>query len=153
MELLIGGSELTMLFQLLVAMLLGMLVGTERSIAGKTAGLRTFGLVSLGSCLFIVTAVSVVSTFAAIGGADIMRVLAGIVTGMGFLGAGAIMFRDSTLNGLTTAAALWVAAGIGVAVGFQLYVLAVTATVLTLLAFTLFWWLETRVKRFVEEAE
>lgn len=131
--------------QLLVAMLLGVIVGAERSRAGKTAGLRTYGLVSLGSCLFVLVSVAVVPSVVGVTGADVMRVVAGVVTGIGFLGAGAIIMRGETLTGLTTAAGLWVSAGIGVAVALQLYALAIVTTVLTLLAFTVLWSVEHRV--------
>ncbi len=138
----------TYVMQLLVATLLGVLVGAERSRAGKTAGLRTYGLVSLGACLFVLVATAVIpGTVGVIGvtGADVMRVVAGVVTGIGFLGAGAIIMRGDTLTGLTTAAGLWVSAGIGVAVALELYALATATAVLTLLVFTVFWSLEHRV--------
>ena len=132
-------------FQLLIAMLLGMLLGTERTLAHKTAGLRTYGLVSLGACLFVVIAQAVMFNGMGIEGTDVMRVVAGIITGIGFLGAGVIILRDQTLVGLTTAAGLWVSSGIGVAVGFQLYTIAFFTTILTLLAFTIFWFVEKGV--------
>jgi len=136
--------------KLITALALGMLLGAERTISHKTAGLRTYGLVSMGSCLFIVLSVSVLPTFAAISNADIMRVVSGTITGIGFLGAGIIIFKENTIVNLTTAAGLWVAVGIGISVGFELYGLAVFATLLTLIVFTLFWWLETRVQHFAE---
>lgn len=132
------------ILQLLIAMLLGVLVGAERSRAGKTAGLRTYGLVSLGSCLFVLVA-SGVGNALGVSGADVMRVVAGVVTGIGFLGAGAIIMRGETVTGLTTAAGMWVSAGIGVAVALELYALAVATAILTLLIFTLFWSFEHRV--------
>lgn len=131
--------------QLIVATLLGVLVGAERSRAGKNAGLRTYGLVSLGSCLFVLVATAVMPETIGVTGADVMRVVAGVVTGIGFLGAGAIIMRGDTLTGLTTAAGLWVSAGIGVAVALELYALATATAVLTLLVFTVFWSLEHRV--------
>lgn len=131
--------------QLIVATLLGVLVGAERSRAGKNAGLRTYGLVSLGSCLFVLVATAVMPETVGVTGADVMRVVAGVVTGIGFLGAGAIIMRGDTLTGLTTAAGLWVSAGIGVAVALELYALATATAVLTLLVFTVFWSLEHRV--------
>ncbi|QQR82735.1 MgtC/SapB family protein [Candidatus Campbellbacteria bacterium] len=130
--------------QLLVALVLGMLIGTERTLAHKTAGLRTYGLVSMGSCLFIVVVLALKETLG-ISSADLTRVIAGLITGVGFLGAGVIILRDQTLVGLTTAAGLWVASGIGVAVGFQLYIIAFYTTLLTLLTFTVFWFLEKEV--------
>lgn len=135
----------TYVMQLIVATLLGVLVGAERSRAGKNAGLRTYGLVSLGSCLFVLVATAVMPETIGVTGADVMRVVAGVVTGIGFLGAGAIIMRGDTLTGLTTAAGLWVSAGIGVAVALELYALATATAVLTLLVFTVFWSLEHRV--------
>ncbi len=131
--------------QLLVSMALGMLVGVERTLAHKTAGLRTYGIVSLGSCLFVVTALAVGGQFL-INGDAVMRIVAGIITGIGFLGAGAIILREDTAVGLTTAAGMWVTAGIGIAVGFGLYGIAISATILTLLALTVFWFVEQRVR-------
>jgi len=80
---------------------------------------------------------------------DVLRVVSGIVTGIGFIGAGIIIFKDDrkTVTGLTTAAGLWVAGGIGVAVGFKLYVIAVFATVLTLIVFTVMWFIEDAFKK------
>ena len=130
--------------QLLTALILGMLIGTERTLAGKTAGLRTYGLVAMGSCLFIVVSLGLKDSLG-ISSSDISRIVAGIITGIGFLGAGVIILRDQTLVGLTTAAGLWVASGIGVAVGFQLYEIALYTTLLTLLTFTVFWFIERGV--------
>jgi len=140
-------TEILLILQLLVALLLGMAIGTERSISHKTAGMRTYGLVALGACLFIIISEIVASTYLGMG-ANVapLRVTASIVTGIGFIGAGAILFRDHHLTGLTSAAGLWVAAGIGVAVGFGLYLVAVTTTVLTLATFTILWKLEERVR-------
>jgi len=136
--------------KLTAALALGMLLGVERTIAHKTAGLRTFGLVSMGSCLFIILSAMVVPTFASISSADIMRVVAGVITGIGFLGAGIIIFKENTIINLTTAAGLWVAVGIGLSVGFDLYGVAVAATVLTLIVFSFFWLLETKVQHFAD---
>jgi putative Mg2+ transporter-C (MgtC) family protein len=83
----------------LVALLLGMLLGIERKLAHKTAGLRTYGLVAMGSALFIVTAQLAGQSDLFISGADIMRVAAGVITGIGFLCAGSIIFRDQTVVG------------------------------------------------------
>ncbi|MDO8590110.1 MAG: MgtC/SapB family protein [bacterium] len=133
------------LFSLLVvALILGSTLGLERSLAGKTAGVRTFGLVSMGSCLFILIARFVIPTFEAVN-YDPLRMAAGVVMGIGFLCGGVIVFKDSTLTGLTTAAGLWVAAGIGMAVGYGLLPLALFATVATLLVFTVFWFIEHKV--------
>lgn len=138
-------TDTSILFPIVIALLLGMLVGAERTLAHKTAGLRTYGLVAMGSALFVVIAQSLGDTVG-IGGNELMRVVAGIITGIGFLCAGVIIFRDTTVTGLTTAAGLWIAAGIGIAAGFELYALAVFTTALTLATFTVFWFVERGVR-------
>jgi len=131
------------LIYLVVAIVLGSTLGLERSLAGKTAGVRTFGLVSMGSCLFILIARYVIPTVDTFN-YDPLRVAAGVVMGIGFLCGGVIIFKDSTLVGLTTAAGLWVASGIGMAVGYGLINLALFATAATLLVFTVFWFIEQK---------
>lgn len=134
------------LIPLAVALFLGMMIGFERIFAHKTAGPRTYALVSMGSALFILVSEEVLRAYAGTG--DPLRIASQIIVGVGFLGAGMIIFKDSHLQGLTTASGLWVAAGIGTAVGFRLYDLAVIATILTLLIFTVLWYMEVRVKKF-----
>ena len=129
---------------LIIALILGSALGLERSLAHKTAGVRTFGLVSMGSCLFILIARFVIPTVATFD-YDPLRIAAGVVMGIGFLCGGVIIFKDSTLVGLTTAAGLWVAAGIGMAVGYGFLPLALFATLATLLVFTVFWCIEHKV--------
>jgi putative Mg2+ transporter-C (MgtC) family protein len=114
------GDELEILGRLLLAGLLGGLIGLERELRGYPAGIRTIGLVALGSCLF--TDISRL-----LGGDD--RVAAQIVTGIGFLGAGVIFREGYTVKGITTAATIWAAAAVGMAVGAQLYVVGVAGAV------------------------
>jgi putative Mg2+ transporter-C (MgtC) family protein len=132
------------LFYLFISLILGASLGLERSLAGKTAGIRTYGLVSMGSSLFILIARYVIPTVESFN-YDPLRIAAGIVMGVGFLCGGVIIFKDSHLSGLTTAAGLWVAAGIGMAVGYGLVTLAFFATMTTLLVFTAFWFFEQKV--------
>jgi putative Mg2+ transporter-C (MgtC) family protein len=132
------------LIYLVVALLLGSCLGLERSLAGKTAGVRTFGLVSMGSALFIIIARYVMPTVESFN-YDPLRIAAGVVMGIGFLCGGVIVFKDSQLSGLTTAAGLWVASGIGMAVGYGLMMLALLATLATLLVFTVFWFIEKKI--------
>ncbi len=140
-------GQIETFLQLALAMILGVLLGTERSIAGKTAGMRTYALVSLGACLFVIISVVITAQYYPHGiNFDPLRVAAGIITGIGFLGAGLIIMREHRLRGLTTAAGLWVAAGIGVAVGYQLYDVAIYTTFLTLVVFTLMWFIEEKIK-------
>jgi putative Mg2+ transporter-C (MgtC) family protein len=140
-------QEFIPFLQIIVAMILGSLLGTERTFAGKTAGMRTYGLVAMGSALLIVSSTIIDKTFIGITNFDPMRLAAGIVTGIGFIGAGLIIFRENKLEGLTTAAGLWVACGIGIAVGFELWGLAFFATFLTLFNFTILWYVEHHVKK------
>jgi putative Mg2+ transporter-C (MgtC) family protein len=121
-------SDLELTQRLLLAALLGGLLGLEREWRNKDAGLRTNILITMGSALF--TLMSIELTDAANG--DPSRVAAQIVTGIGFLGAGAIMRTNGGVQGLTTAATIWVNAAIGVAVGGGEYHIAVLATVITL---------------------
>ncbi len=128
--------------QLGLAVFLGSLVGIERSLAHRLAGFRTFAMVSLGSCAF--TIISRMA-FMANSGVDPSRMASQIIVGVGFLAGGLIIFHKDHLQGLTTSAGLWVAAGIGMAVGFQLYAVAIFITLLTLLIFGLFWQIEQKI--------
>lgn len=110
---------------LVLAAILGMMIGLEREKAHKPAGLRTHMLVCLGSCLF--TLISMEFSL------DPARIAAGIVTGIGFIGAGAILAEREKVVGITTAASLWVTAAIGLAVGSGNYLLAVVAAAITVL--------------------
>ena len=138
--------------KLLLAMLLGGVIGTERAVLAKQpAGTRTFGLVSLGACLFVITGNYVDSAYLGIVNFQPMQTAAGVITGIGFIGAGLIIFRNDTIHGVTTAAGLWIAAGVGVAVGFGLYAVGVFATILSLLIFTGMWYVENRFKHWFAE--
>ena len=117
--------------------MLGALIGIERVHAGKAAGIRTLGLVSLGAALFIVISESVVANYGY--EIDPLRVASNVVTGIGFLGAGIIIFRNDHLSNLTTAAGVWIAAAIGTAVGFGMYTIAIAVTLLVIITFTLMW--------------
>ncbi len=133
--------------QLFVAALLGGFLGIERALARKTAGLRTFALVSMGSALFVVISEIIGSQYVNIAAFDPLRVASQIIVGIGFLGAGLIIFKESKISGLTTAAGLWVSAGIGVSVGYKLYSIAVFVTFLTLFIFTILWFIEVKIKK------
>ncbi len=120
------GDQLALLARLALAGLLGAFIGIERELRGYIAGVRTVALVALGSALF--TEVSRIT-----GAED--RIAAGIVTGIGFLGAGLIFREGYTVRGITTAATIWTAAAVGMAVGRELYLVAgiVSAMVFVLL--------------------
>lgn len=116
-----------MLGRLIIAAFLGAVVGYERERAGKPAGIRTHGMVSLGAALF-----TVVSLYGFGPGVDPARVSAQIVSGIGFLGAGAILHQRRGVQGLTTAASLWVTAAIGLAVGVGMAMMSAATVVLVL---------------------
>src|SRR5262245_53951795 len=126
------------LLRLVVAAGLGAAVGVEREVRDREAGIRTHLLVSLGSCLFTIVSAygfhEFLSSGVSVVRADPTRIAAQIVTGIGFLGAGAIIREGLSVRGLTTAASLWVVAAIGMASGAGYYWPAVAATLLTLFA-------------------
>ena len=134
--------------KLVLAMILGGVIGTERAvIARQAAGTRTFGLVALGACLFILTASYVDTQYLGVVNFDPMHIASGIITGIGFIGGGLIIFRGDTLHGVTTAAGLWITTAVGMAVGFGLYQVAIFATLLTILMFTGMWYIEDQFKK------
>jgi len=109
--------------------------------------MRTYALVSLGACLLIVISETVTARYLGVTAFDPLRVAAGIIMGIGFLAGGLIIFHDSHVTGLTTAAGVWVSTGIGIAVGFRLYALAIFTTLLTLFVFSVLWYVEQGIKR------
>lgn len=125
--------------RLALSALLGAGIGWERTLDGKPAGLRTYALVSLGAAAFMVAA----------GGAtaDSTRVMQGVVTGIGFLGAGSILRSNGTIHGLTSAASIWLVAGLGALAGVGKSALAIYATVLTLVILRALRWIENRWRR------
>src|SRR5690349_12817024 len=129
------------LIPMVVSLVLGTLVGLERQMGRKPAGLRTHVLVCLGSTMFVLTTKHAVIAF---GGAnvDATRIVHGVVTGVGFLGAGSIMRTEGFVFGLTTAASVWMVAAIGVAVGVKAYPLAAIGSVLALIVLEGYRWLE-----------
>ncbi|HEY8444450.1 MAG TPA: MgtC/SapB family protein [Clostridia bacterium] len=121
-------QQFNFLGQVLGAMILGSLVGLERKLREKDAGIRTHALVAGGSCIIMI-----VSKYGFIGHYDSSRVAAQIVTGIGFLGAGMILYKQHIIHGLTTAAGIWMTAAIGMCMGAELYYLSVGATLVLLL--------------------
>ena len=126
---------------MLVSTLLGTLVGFERQMGRKPAGLRTHVLVCLGSTMFTLLTVHAAREF---GGPslDPTRIVHGVITGVGFLGAGSILRQEGYVHGLTTAASIWMVAAIGVAVGVHAYPLAAIGSVMALLVLEGYRWLE-----------
>ena len=132
--------SLELVGRLVLAGALGALIGVEREYRAKTAGTRTHFLVALGSALLMVVSQYGFMEPAVAGThtADAARVAAQIVSGIGFIGAGTILVQKHVVHGLTTAAGMWVAAGIGMACAAGLYVIAISATVLSLIGLELF---------------
>jgi len=141
----------SLFIQLLLAVLLGGLVGIERNLAHKTAGLKTFALVSLGSAVFVIISEMIFNQLSAGVNFDPSRIAGQIIVGIGFLAGGMIIFNNNKVENLTTSAGIWVAAGIGMAVGFKFYVLAVLTTILTLIIFILFVTVEKSIEEIKEK--
>ena len=120
------GTQIELTLRLVVALLLGAVIGWERELQRMPAGFRTHALVSLGSAIF-----TVVSAYAFTGPlSDPTRIAAQIVSGVGFLGGGAILHYGGTVRGLTTAASLWAVAAVGMAAGAGLFVVAAVSAAL-----------------------
>lgn len=135
------------IFQLILAVFLGGLMGLEREYVRKEAGLRTFSLVCLGATLFTILGTEFSNLL--LGGKGIeldpSRIIGQIILGIGFLGAGLIVFRETRIEGLTTAAALWVVAAIGAAIGVRFYFLATFTTFLAILILAGFKFFEEKI--------
>jgi putative Mg2+ transporter-C (MgtC) family protein len=127
----------------MVALVIGLMIGAERELRGHPAGLRTMALISAGSCMF--TGLGLIPEFGKT--VDPTRIAAQIVTGVGFLGAGSILRQGELVRGLTTAASIWVAASLGMAVGFGYYFVAVFMTIVVVVILLAVKPLEERVFR------
>jgi putative Mg2+ transporter-C (MgtC) family protein len=128
-------------FKLLFASFLGAMIGLERDLHGRAAGLRTNLLVSLGAAIFMLLSESIALSHSqalvdSVIRVDPTRIAAQIVTGIGFLGAGAIIKNGLTIRGLTTAACLWISAGIGMSIGAGYYSMGILTTLISLFALT-----------------
>ncbi len=137
-------SDLELIQRLLTAAFLGSILGFERELRHKSAGLRTNILIAIGSALFTLMSYEIAAETV---GADPGRLAAQIVTGIGFLGAGAIMRTNAGVQGLTTAATVWVNAAVGVAAGGGEYHLAYIATAITVAVLLVLQPLETMIDR------
>lgn len=125
--------------QLLMATLLGAVVGLEREFNGKEAGFKTYTLVCLGSALIMVLSTEIFQIYRTVANVDPSRIAAQVVTGIGFLGAGAIIRSpQGSIKGLTTAAGIWAMCGVGLACGVGLFKAAIFTTFLVLIVFVLF---------------
>jgi putative Mg2+ transporter-C (MgtC) family protein len=124
-----AGTITVMVVRLLMAAVLGGMLGLERESKGRAAGLKTHILVSIGSALFVMAPL-----LSGIDPGDVTRVMQGIVSGIGFLGAGAIikLERDERIEGLTTAAGIWMVSAVGMAAGMGMEIMALTTTLIAL---------------------
>lgn len=136
------GNYIEIIYRLFLAASLGAIIGAERSFFRKQAGLRTFALVALGAALFSYLGISLEPT-------NPTRVLANLVVGIGFLGAGLIFLHEEKVIGLTTAAALWVTTAIGAAIGAGYYFEGFLVTILTVLIL----WSLTYIERIIRKDE
>lgn len=150
-QFLIDNSEIFL--KLILAVFLGMCVGAERLFMHKEAGMKTHSLVAMGAALFIIVSEMIALKYGDFADFDPSRIASQIVVGIGFIGAGMIMFRDSRLSGLSTASGVWVTAGIGMAAGFGLFSLAIISTVLVLLIFILMNIIERPIRKISDEVE
>ena len=139
-----GAAEICL--RLACAMLVGLVIGTEREYTHRPAGLRTHILVALGACVVSVTGELLFTHYASLGATlDPARLSAQVIAGVGFLGAGTIMREGFSVKGLTTAASLWAVACLGIATGFGYYVLALLGMVFIFITLTVFEWLQTKL--------
>jgi putative Mg2+ transporter-C (MgtC) family protein len=122
----------SILVKLLVSLFIGLLIGAEREYRNKSAGLRTMMLICVGSTIFTIISLKVSHE------TEVGRIASNIVTGIGFLGAGAIIRDGFSISGLTTASTIWVVAALGMAVGFAEYELAISATVIAMIVLVIF---------------
>jgi putative Mg2+ transporter-C (MgtC) family protein len=131
-------SELEAIQRMALAMVVGAVLGIERERLDRPAGLRTYMLVVEGACLFMICAILLAEQVARAGGiSDPSRIASTVVQGIGFIAAGVILTTGKQVIGLTTAAGLWVATALGLLIGAGFYIVAVVATVATLVALVL----------------
>ncbi|MDE6396732.1 MAG: MgtC/SapB family protein [Muribaculaceae bacterium] len=130
-------TTVSSLYKLFISLILGSVVGFERKRKGQTAGIRTFALISMGATLAMILSIYVPQEYMGLKNGDPGRIAAQVITGIGFLGAGAIIQMKGSVRGLTTAAGIWMVAAIGMAVGVGMYWIAFFATLLIL--FNLLW--------------
>jgi len=145
MEIIIS-SNFQIVFQTILAVILGAFIGLEREIKKKGAGIQTYSLVSLGACLFTIISFELFNSFNGESNIafDPTRIIQAIAVGIGFLGAGVIFHRPNKIEGLTTAAGLWTVSAIGIAIGAGFYFLATFVTLLAFLVLLGFGFLERK---------
>ena len=136
----INSTEVTLansVFKLVLSMVLGVLVGVERKRKGQIAGVRTFALISMGACMAMLLSIYVPQVYLGLKNGDPGRIAAQVITGVGFLGGGAMIHMKGSVRGLTTAAGIWMTATIGMAVGVGMYWCSILATGLILVTLVL----------------
>ena len=138
------------IYKLILSMLLGAVVGYERRRKGQTAGVRTFSLIPMGATLAMLLSIYVPQEYMGLKNGDPGRIAAQVITGIGFLGAGAIIQMKGSVRGLTTAAGIWMMAIIGMAVGLGMYLLSIFASALILFILVQLERIEKRVSRGAE---
>ena len=143
-------NTVSSIFKLCLSLMLGCCVGFERKRKGQIAGVRTFALISMGATLAMLLSIYVPQEYLGLKNGDPGRIAAQVVTGIGFLGAGAIIQMKGSVTGLTTAAGIWMIAAIGMAVGVGMYLLAIVATGLILVVLVILERLEHRISAGVE---
>ena len=140
----VGPFEIVL--RLLCAMFIGAVIGTERELTHRPAGMRTHMLVALGSCVVMITSQMIFHQYRAYGATpDPARLSAQVITGVGFLGAGTILKEGPSIKGLTTAASVWAVACLGIAVGGGYYALGILGTVGMIIILVLFEWLQEKL--------
>ena len=139
--------------RLTLSLVLGGLIGLERQLHRRTAGLRTHIMVCLGSCLIMLTSLYVFDIYINKVPLDPVRIASNIVTGVGFLGAGAIIRDSGGIKGLTTASSLWLVAGIGIAIGCGFYHAAIFSSVLGLVTLFFLRYTDHSISRLVKKYE
>ncbi len=140
-------SQPELVWGLFAAALLGALMGLERSLAGKQAGMRTYALVSMGSCLFVMVGTLASFALSSFSGINPLQIAGSIVIGIGFIGSGLALAKHDEHVELTTVSGIWVAAGVGMACGFGLYFLAFGATVLSIGIFSVLLKVENNLRK------
>ena len=131
----INASEVNLensIFKLILSMILGIAVGMERKRKGQVAGVRTFALISMGACMAMLLSIYFPQEYLGLKNGDPGRIAAQVVTGVGFLGGGAMIHMRGSVRGLTTAAGIWMVATIGMSVGVGMYLVAIVGTLLIL---------------------
>lgn len=149
----IFNSEVTVLgasFKLFLSLILGALVGLERRHKGQIAGMRTFALISMGATLAMLISIYIPQEYMGLKNGDPGRIAAQVISGIGFLGAGAIIQMKGNVRGLTTAAGIWMTACIGLAVGAGMYVIAIVASMLIIVVLLVLEMCEKKVLKGVE---